>query len=1325
MLRFSLFALLLGLFSTCSLMAQGNADAYLYVYPNTPDAYPAGGGQPLTNSSMLDSILAQYQVAVYEESFPGAPQSSLISNAHKVSFTGDVMDIYNDLMGTGMFDLIEAVPNYTTQGSSNTFESHGTLDLTSPCANPLLVNDPYPFTPPGNPNFPTRWSVDLMELECAWEITTGNPNIIIGFADTEFDNDHPDLVGKTLPDIEFSPGSEQVSIANCPHGTATMGQAIAIPNNGLFIAGTGYNTRGQGYVVESSNCTNSEGQLWDAIWRAGFTDNHPIVNVSWNGVGFYISNFGTPPFTGLTLNEAVRLIVESGTLLVCGAGNCQQFGVSLTTEYHGAYNEIPGVLIVSGVGLNGNHGTTGFCYYPEVDLCAPGRTLNTVRLGGGGGYTDAGGTSHSAPIVAGIAALCLDVNPCLTPRELEALLKGTTDAIPDVAQHPDTGPGTGTGYVNAYKAVLAASEKLPNTTITGTETWDYPRRVDGTLTIASGAELTITSSVGFGLYSRIVVEPGGKLYVLEGGHLRRDCDNNAYWSGIEVKGNPNATQFSSNGVFQQGYVKLENAIIEDAEIGVSLFRRQSYSQGGGILLADEVQFVNCQKAVAAAKYDKNMLPGSSLLYSNLSYLKNSSFLLDDAYPFSYGGIQVQLDRIRGIQLKDCTIEDNRTSLTQADELTIGIWSSNAVYWVDGTAIKNMLYGIKAENITSAFTFSVTNSEFDNNFYGISARAVDAFNLADNTFTFGGFSGPIPSGFTHPERHTGLFIDQCTGFFVRENRFEAATTLAPQAQPVGIAALNTNVGDSPDVATDYNDIFKNEFVSLYQAQVANGDNQGSSSLSAGGLTYLCNDNQNTLCTDITVFQGSVAEIQRSPDEVAAGNRFTQDNTCNPFSDWDNSSGSFARYFYYDQSSGGIEEPIFFPVGQMDKIVSPQNDCPVFLSPGPVPPGGEVGLMNDFPNRQHAYHSLLHLYRSKLDDGNTTAQKTKLEELTTGGEAALKTDLLDIAPYLSDEVVRLVVDNSVFSLSDKTDILAANPEALQNVQTWEKVLNEGGFTAGQLSTLEQAKATPSVRGDLEADLAAAFARMQRDAQALLHFYLLDESDSGLDWATIRTWNASKESLEGQMALTDTWLAAGDVNGAAQELAGILSLSFDEDQFLEMKAWVRLKEIEAGVILAGRSYDEVTSSELTNIQDLAQITTGRAGVEAQNWLHLLNGQPLNYQAEPEWGQGNNSLQSAAPPAEEILASKRSSSYQVTAFPNPSKGQVQFDCVLPNEMDQRAQLIVRHLTGQVVFQAAVNQNRTTIQWNPGALPAGLYFYELVHPDGQVLLTDRIIFQP
>jgi subtilisin family serine protease len=86
-----------------------------------------------------------------------------------------------------------------------------------------------------------------------------------------------------------------------------------------------------------------------------------------------------------------------------------------------------------------------------VEIAALGQNYSTQIVGGVGTYDLGGGTSCAAPVVSGVAALVLSVNPKLTAVQLKSLLMQSVTKLRSL-----NGKIASEGMVNAYQAVLAA-----------------------------------------------------------------------------------------------------------------------------------------------------------------------------------------------------------------------------------------------------------------------------------------------------------------------------------------------------------------------------------------------------------------------------------------------------------------------------------------------------------------------------------------------------------------------------------------------------------------------------------------------------------------------------------------------------------------------------------------------------------------------------------------------------------------------------------------------------------------------------------------------------
>ena len=144
-----------------------------------------------------------------------------------------------------------------------------------------------------------------------------------------------------------------------------------------------------------------------------------------------------------TISTAAKYFQSKGGVVVAAAGN------------YGALETVPDDPYIITVGATDSQDV--LFYYSNrghnLDLVAPGNNTTTLM---GGLYSTGGGTSFASPVVAGVAALVLSVNPSLTPGQVTDILKQNADDLGDFGR--DTTYGS--GRVNAARAVLAALNRI-------------------------------------------------------------------------------------------------------------------------------------------------------------------------------------------------------------------------------------------------------------------------------------------------------------------------------------------------------------------------------------------------------------------------------------------------------------------------------------------------------------------------------------------------------------------------------------------------------------------------------------------------------------------------------------------------------------------------------------------------------------------------------------------------------------------------------------------------------------------------------------------------
>jgi subtilisin family serine protease len=130
-----------------------------------------------------------------------------------------------------------------------------------------------------------------------------------------------------------------------------------------------------------------------------------------------------------------------------------------------------------------------------------------------------GGTSFACPVVAGIAALMLSVNPSLTPQQVFNTLISTANKVGGYTYSYGRCNQMGFGRVNAYAAVQAAQAALcvnsyynktvtTNTTVKGCNNLNVE-----TVTVTNNAKLTLNAPGTISIAGPFNVREGSSLEV--------------------------------------------------------------------------------------------------------------------------------------------------------------------------------------------------------------------------------------------------------------------------------------------------------------------------------------------------------------------------------------------------------------------------------------------------------------------------------------------------------------------------------------------------------------------------------------------------------------------------------------------------------------------------------------------------------------------------------------------------------------------------------------------------------------------------------------------
>jgi subtilisin family serine protease len=286
-----------------------------------------------------------------------------------------------------------------------------------------------PQVVPNDYYFSFQWHLSKIGAPDAWGISVGSSNVTVAVLDSGVDPSHPDLAGKLLSGWNFYNGNGDTSDVT-GHGTAVAGVAAAATNNTVGVAGVGWKC-----LILPVRVTDENGYASYSLLSKG------LVYAADRGARVAVVSFQI--FNGSALTSAAKYFMDKGGLVFAAGGNTGQFE---------NYTDNPYIVSVSGTTSDDKSWGS---YGPYIDLSAPCSAIYTTIKGGG--YGNVGGTSFSAPIAAGVAALMFSVNPSLTPSQVEQILEATAVDLGD----PGYDIYYGWGRVDAYAALKMASGVSP------------------------------------------------------------------------------------------------------------------------------------------------------------------------------------------------------------------------------------------------------------------------------------------------------------------------------------------------------------------------------------------------------------------------------------------------------------------------------------------------------------------------------------------------------------------------------------------------------------------------------------------------------------------------------------------------------------------------------------------------------------------------------------------------------------------------------------------------------------------------------------------------
>lgn len=284
----------------------------------------------------------------------------------------------------------------------------------------VVPNDPY-YNSYGSwgQDYDDMWGLKKIQMSSAWDLSKGNPQIIVAVIDTGIDYNHPDIAANIwfnrdeiagdgidndgngyIDDVKgwnFCLGNNNPMDGHM-HGTHVSGTIGAVTNNAQGVAGINWHVKLMALKGLSDEGSGSTSDLAEAI-RYAADNGADVLSNSWGGSG-----------TSAALGDAVNYAYSLGCIIVAAAGNDNSDASGFTPA------NIQNVIAVSAFDHNdqkayfSNYGT-------KIDVAAPGVDILST-------YS----TFLEAPLVSSLNVIS-DNNKYLSSLPLEYSAKTPTGGV--------------------------------------------------------------------------------------------------------------------------------------------------------------------------------------------------------------------------------------------------------------------------------------------------------------------------------------------------------------------------------------------------------------------------------------------------------------------------------------------------------------------------------------------------------------------------------------------------------------------------------------------------------------------------------------------------------------------------------------------------------------------------------------------------------------------------------------------------------------------------------------------------------------------------------
>jgi subtilisin family serine protease len=447
------------LFSTCLLILLSFSFSTGFHQPSSSSVSPSNAPQVIHNGKLIylaNTVIVKYKSSTQNKLYKSTNIENELSallkdyNVQSVQRTFTTDDAEAQKIGLDRIMTVNYLKNMDPLIAAAKMRKLPNVEW----AEPKYLRQVF-FTPNDTSyNSTLQWYLFKIDAQQAWDVSKGDSSVLIGIVDTGVDWPHPDLRANMWDSIGYDFGGLNGTPDNNPmedapyHGTLIAGLASAVTNNITGVASIGFKSHIIAVKTARNDMKDSNGEVYISYGYEGIAyaayHGAKVINCSWGGPGYSDAE-----------QEVINYAIAKGALVVAAAGNDN----SNEDFYPAGYQ---GVLAVAATDES-DHRSFFSNYGYNIGCTAPGEHVygtwqpNTY-------ISNIAGTSVSAPLVSGLAALVASHFPNYSPLQIAQQIRVNCDNIDSL--NPGYQYLLGAGRVNAYKA-------LTNTNSVAVRAYDF------------------------------------------------------------------------------------------------------------------------------------------------------------------------------------------------------------------------------------------------------------------------------------------------------------------------------------------------------------------------------------------------------------------------------------------------------------------------------------------------------------------------------------------------------------------------------------------------------------------------------------------------------------------------------------------------------------------------------------------------------------------------------------------------------------------------------------------------------------------------------------